>query len=193
MWGRKDELSPSNEPVSHEPAAPAPVTAAPPAPRPAPAAASNPSGNRQQAQIGKSLKLKGEITGSEDLLIDGEVEGTVELRENSLTVGPNGNIRAHVRARSITVLGRLQGNVEAGERIEIRKTGSLEGDLVTPRIVIEDGAVFRGSIDILKEGHSSGASEKKPSTTAPGRQASSPSLEADTKPTTAAATAPKSS
>jgi cytoskeletal protein CcmA (bactofilin family) len=104
------------------------------------------------AQIGKSLRLKGEITGSEDLLIDGEVEGTIELKENSLTVGPNGSVKADVSARSITVMGHLCGNVRAGEKIEICKTGSLEGDLSTARIVIEDGAVFRGSIDIVKPG-----------------------------------------
>ena len=113
------------------------------------------------AQIGKSLKLKGEITGSEDLYIDGEVEGTVELKGNSLTVGPNGNVHADVSARSITILGRLQGNVKVGERTEIRKTGSFGGELVTAQIVIEDGAVFRGSIDIAqaraeRSEHSSG-------------------------------------
>ena len=104
------------------------------------------------AQIGKSLKLKGEITGSEDIYIDGEVEGTVELKGNSLTVGPNGNVHADVSARSITILGRLQGNVKVGERTEIRKTGSFGGELVTAQIVIEDGAVFCGSIDIVKPG-----------------------------------------
>ena len=95
------------------------------------------------AQIGKSLKLKGEITGSEDLYIDGEVEGTVELKGNSLTVGPRGNVHADVSARSITILGRLQGNVKVGERTEIRKTGSFGGELVTAQIVIEDGAEHR--------------------------------------------------
>jgi len=152
MWGRKED------------SAPAPATdtsAVRPAASPdsgrsqADSAAARPSPGadrtaRTQAQIGKALKLKGEITGSEDVYVDGEVEGTIELRENGLTVGPNGNVRAHVKARSITVLGRLEGNVTASERIEIRKTGSLEGDLVTPRVVIEDGAVFRGSIDILR-------------------------------------------
>jgi cytoskeletal protein CcmA (bactofilin family) len=107
------------------------------------------------AQIGKSLKVRGEISGSEDVTIDGEVEGTVELKDNSLTIGPNGKVHANVTAKSITILGRLEGNVKAGERVEISKTGSLEGDLVTPRIVIEDGAVFRGSIDILKPGEQS--------------------------------------
>ena len=104
------------------------------------------------AQIGKSLKLKGEITGNEDLYIDGEVEGRIELKEHSLTVGPNGNVHADVSARSITILGRLQGNVKAGERTEIRKTGSFEGELLTAQIVIKDGAVFRGSVDVVKPG-----------------------------------------
>ena len=113
------------------------------------------------AQIGKSLRVRGEISGSEDVTIDGEVEGTVELKDNSLTIGPNGKVHANVTAKSITVLGRLEGNVKAGERVEISKTGSLEGDLVTPRIVIEDGAVFRGSIDILKPGEQSASSDRK--------------------------------
>ena len=103
-----------------------------------------------QAQIGKSLKVKGTITGHEDLYVDGEIEGTIELEQNSLTVGPNGIVSADVAARDITIQGRINGNVRAGERVEIRKTGSLEGDLTTSRIVIEDGAVFRGSIDIAK-------------------------------------------
>ena len=115
-------------------------------------AAGGPGGGQSLAQIGKSLKLKGEITGNEDLYIDGEVEGTVELKGNSLTVGPNGNVHADVSARSITILGRLQGNVKVGERTEIRKTGSFGGELLTAQIVIEDGAVFRGSIDIVKPG-----------------------------------------
>ncbi|MEX2301960.1 MAG: polymer-forming cytoskeletal protein [Bryobacterales bacterium] len=153
MWGKKDEPEPS--PVA-TPAPPQPV-----APRPAPRAAAPPASsapapadrsNSSQAQIGKSLHLKGEITGSEDLYIDGEVEGTVELKDNNLTVGPNGNVHAHVQARSITVLGHLRGNVRAGDKVEIRKTGSLEGDLATARIIIEDGAVFRGSIDIVQPG-----------------------------------------
>lgn len=153
MWGKKDE---PETPSAANPAPPQP--AAPrPAPRPAaPPASSPPStsdrSNSSQAQVGKSLHLKGEITGSEDLYIDGEVEGTVELKDNNLTVGPNGNVHADVQARSITVLGHLRGNVRAGDKVEIRKTGSLEGDLATARIIIEDGAVFRGSIDILQPG-----------------------------------------
>ncbi len=155
MWGRKEDPAPS---LASTPGTPSdlPATATPARPAAASSGASSAAGGpergRNLAQIGKSLKLKGEITGSGDLYIDGEVEGSVELKENSLTVGPNGRVHADVSARSITILGRLHGNVKAGERIEIRKTGSLEGDLTTARIVIEDGAVFRGSIDIVKPG-----------------------------------------
>ena len=155
MWGRKEDPEP---PLASTPGTPSdlPATATPARPAAASSRASSAAGGpergRNLAQIGKSLKLKGEITGSEDLYIDGEVEGTVALKDNSLTVGPNGKVHADVSARSITILGRLRGNVKAGERIEIRKTGSLEGDLSTARIVIEDGAVFRGSIDIVKPG-----------------------------------------
>jgi cytoskeletal protein CcmA (bactofilin family) len=156
MWGRKEEpgAPPSPAPRAEVEKAPAPVAAPPavsppvaaPAPRP-----SNP-GPAGAAQIGKSLRVKGEIAGSEDLYIDGEVEGKITLQGNNLTIGPNGNVRAEVSAHSITILGRLEGNVRAADRVEIRRTGSLEGDLVTARIAIEEDAVFRGSIDIVKPG-----------------------------------------
>ena len=174
MWGKKDEAeTPTASPAPPQPAAaprPAPRVTAPP-PSSAPAAAER--SNTSQAQVGKSLQLKGEITGSEDLFIDGEVEGTVELKDNNLTIGPNGNVHADVQARSIIVLGRLRGNVRAGEKVEIRKTGSLEGDLATARIIIEDGAVFRGSIDILQPGRAEPA--RKPAAQAasePGKESS---------------------
>ncbi len=160
MWGKKDEMPPSpgfapgGSPDSALPAPARSLSAAPPAS----SGGATLERGRNTAQIGKSLKVKGEISGNEDLYIDGEIEGTVELEQNSLTVGPNGKVQADVTARSITILGCVQGNVRAGERIEIRKTGSLEGDLVTARIVIEDGAVFRGSIDIIKAGGAKPAS-----------------------------------
>lgn len=158
MWGRKEDTpdnapsspsSTSEAPGARPPVRATPVASTPPASAAAPVKAPD-RGGRSQAQIGKSLKITGTISGREDLYVDGEIEGTIELEENSLTIGPNGNVSADVKARDITVLGRLQGNVKAGERIEIRKTGSLEGDLTTSRIVIEDGAIFRGSIDIAK-------------------------------------------
>lgn len=103
-----------------------------------------------QATIGKAVKINGQIFSKEDLYIDGDVEGTVELQDSKLTIGPNGRVQASVRAREVVVLGAIQGNVEAMERIDIRKEARLVGDIKTARIVIEDGAYFKGSIDIVK-------------------------------------------
>src|SRR6202163_4047442 len=102
------------------------------------------------AIIGKSVVLKGQIYGREDLTIDGEVEGTVELKEHRLTIAPNGKGGARNKAREIVVLGPVHGNVEAREKIDIRKEAKVVGDIRTARIVIEDGAYFKGSIDIVR-------------------------------------------
>ncbi len=102
------------------------------------------------ATIGKAVKIVGQISSREDLYVDGDVEGTVELMEHKLTIGPNGIIHAGVKAREVVALGAIQGNVEASDRIEIRKDAKLIGDIRTARIVIEDGAYFKGSIDIVK-------------------------------------------
>lgn len=155
MWGRKEEAGPSAGVHPEQGAAAASQETAlartgPPAATARPARAERERAQQPSTHIGKGLKIKGEISGGEDAYIDGEVEGTIDLSQNCLTIGPNGDVRAHVKIRSVTVLGRLEGSVTATEKIEIRKTGSLEGDLVTPRIVIEDGAVFRGNIDIVK-------------------------------------------
>ncbi|MBI3934019.1 MAG: polymer-forming cytoskeletal protein [Acidobacteria bacterium] len=104
------------------------------------------------AHIGKSVVIRGELSGSEDLYIDGQVEGTIELREHHLTVGPNGRVQANVNAKEVVIQGSVKGNVRAIDRVEIRKSGSLTGDLVAARVVIEDGAFFKGSIDIQKGG-----------------------------------------
>jgi len=102
------------------------------------------------ASIGKAVKIVGQIFSREDLYIDGDIEGTIELMEHKLTVGPNGKVHSGVKAREVVALGAIQGNVEASERIEIRKDAKLVGDIKTARIVIEDGAYFKGSIDIVK-------------------------------------------
>jgi cytoskeletal protein CcmA (bactofilin family) len=102
------------------------------------------------ATIGKAVKVVGQIFSREDLYIDGEVEGTVEALEHKLTIGPNGTVRATIKAREVVALGNIQGNVEAAEKIEIRKDAKLTGDIRTARIIIEDGAYFKGSIDIVK-------------------------------------------
>jgi cytoskeletal protein CcmA (bactofilin family) len=102
------------------------------------------------ATIGKAVKINGQIHSKEDLYVDGDVEGTVEAPEHKLTIGPNGTVHAAVKAREVVVLGTIQGNVEAAERIEIRKDAKLVGDIRTARIIIEDGAYFKGSIDITR-------------------------------------------
>lgn len=103
------------------------------------------------ASIGKSVMIKGQIISREDLYLDGELEGTVELNEHRLTIGPNGRVQANVKAREIVIIGTIHGNVEATEKLEIRKEAKLVGDIRTARIVIEDGAYFKGSIDIIKQ------------------------------------------
>ncbi len=104
------------------------------------------------AHIGKSAKVKGELSGSEDLYFDGEAEGSVDLQDNTLTIGPNGRIRAVLVAREIIVHGKVEGNVCASEKVELKRSCTLIGDISTKRIVIEDGAFFKGAIDIQKEG-----------------------------------------
>lgn len=107
--------------------------------------------NTATASIGKSVLIKGTIMSREDLYLDGEFEGGVELQEHRLTIGPNGRVQANVKAREIVIIGTIHGNVEASEKIEVRKEAKLVGDIRTARIVIEDGAYFKGSIDIIKQ------------------------------------------
>jgi cytoskeletal protein CcmA (bactofilin family) len=108
----------------------------------------NPRGG--SAVLGKSVIVKGQIFSREDLTIDGEVEGTVELQEHRLTVGPNGKVIAGIKAREVVVLGTIHGNVETTDKIDIRKDAKLLGDIKTARVVIEDGAYFKGNIDIVR-------------------------------------------
>jgi cytoskeletal protein CcmA (bactofilin family) len=104
----------------------------------------------EMAHIGKSVIVKGELSGSEDLYLDGEVEGTIELSGNSLTVGPNGRVRANTNAKDIIVHGKVNGNLRA-DRVELKKSALVTGDIITQRVVIEDGAFFKGGIDIQRE------------------------------------------
>ena len=106
--------------------------------------------NHGSATIGKAVKVVGQIYSKEDLIVDGELEGTVEALEHKLTIGPNGTVHADVKAREIAVLGTLQGDVEATDKIEIRKDAKLVGNIKTARILIEDGAYFKGGIDVVK-------------------------------------------
>jgi len=117
--------------------------------------------------IGKSVVIKGELTGSEDLTIDGHVEGKIELRQNVLTIGPNGRIKAQVFAKSVVILGEVTGNVTASEKVDLRDNGSVDGDIAAPRVAIAEGAHFRGSIDMQRTGSkgSESKAEAKPAST----------------------------
>jgi len=144
MWkpNQPGSITPSSTP---EPVRPAPPT-------PAFDAASRPTSpaSGDQATIGKGLLIKGEISGSESLYIDGKVEGSINLPGNRVTVGRNGQVAASINAREIVVLGKVRGNVTATDRVDIRVEGSLSGDVSAARISIEDGAYFKGGIDIRK-------------------------------------------
>ena len=116
------------------------------------------------AHIGKSVVIKGELSGSEDLYVDGQVSGTIELRNNSLTIGPNGQVKADITAKNISVQGTVEGNVTATERVELRKSGVVTGDVFTRRIAIEEGAFLKGKVDLQKDGVQLPKSEAKPVT-----------------------------
>jgi cytoskeletal protein CcmA (bactofilin family) len=113
---------------------------------------------RTTVNIGKSVVIKGELSGSEDLTIEGQVDGKIELRQNVLTIGPNGKIKAQVFAKAVIILGEVTGNVTASEKVDIRDNGSVDGDIAAPRVAIAEGAHFRGSIDMQR----TGASAKQP-------------------------------
>jgi len=102
--------------------------------------------------IGQTIFIKGELTGTEDLTIEGRVEGKIELKDHNLTIGPNGKIKADVYAKSIVITGEVLGNAYASEKVEITNSGVLKGDVISPRIVISDGAQFKGSVDMDKAG-----------------------------------------
>ena len=103
--------------------------------------------------IGKSVVIKGELSGSEDLTIEGHVEGKIDLKGNVLTIGPNGKIKAEVFAKAVVVLGEVTGNVTASEKVDIRDNGSVDGDIASPRVAIAEGAHFRGSVDMQRSGN----------------------------------------
>src|ERR1700750_1972251 len=142
-------------PTTSTPSAPAMSASEPPA---APSPLTTPTAH--QATIGKSLVIKGEVTGSESLYIDGRVEGSINLSGNRVTIGRNGIVNANIQAREIVVLGKVRGNLQASDRVDIRTEGSLTGDVVAQRISIEDGAFFKGGIDIRKPGQNAEGARK---------------------------------
>ena len=164
MWKRDEAV----RPPSGQPAAPqqppAPVTPGAPPPR---SEASRHSMEKDIVNIGKSVVIKGELNGSEDLTIEGHVEGTIQLRDHVLTIGPNGRIKAQVFAKSVIVLGEVTGNVTASDKVDIRDNGSVDGDIVSPRVAIAEGAHFRGSVDMQRKAGAAQAQPAKPTTAAP--------------------------
>src|SRR5579863_3264307 len=170
MWGeKKQDTTPARTPQAQQP-------------RPNVTAASSFSGEAKTmapldtsypattsgsgvARLGASLHVKGEITGNEDLAIDGSVEGLVQLEDRKLTVGASAKLTADIIAREVVVYGTVKGNLRARDRIEIKKDGSVIGDLTTARIMIEDGAYFKGSIEIDKAGEAGDSDLEKPAYT----------------------------
>src|SRR5580704_6219687 len=157
MWKPTNQPTTPGRPAEPErptmstPNAPAPM-ASEPASAPRPATSPMTTTTADQATIGKSLVIKGEVTGSESLYIDGRVEGSISLAGNRVTIGRNGVVAANINAREIVVLGKVRGNLTASDRVDIRSDGSLTGDVIAARISIEDGAFFKGGIDIRKGG-----------------------------------------
>ena len=161
MWKRDEGVRPTPPP-------PAPATPPAPAYAPEPVTASHaprPSQpERDTVNIGKSVVIKGELSGSEDLVIEGQVDGKIELRQNVLTIGANGKIKASIFAKQVVVFGEVIGNITASEKVDIRDNGSVDGDLASPRVAIAEGAHFRGSIDMQRAGQKA---EGKPAEKAP--------------------------
>ncbi len=130
------------------------------------------------AAIGKSVVVKGQIYSREDLYVDGEVEGTIEVQEHRLTVGPNGKVRASVKAREVILRGTVHGDVIATEKVEIRKEAKVAGDVITSRIVIEDGSYFKGSVDIVRPVAAAQPAPQATAAPAPKAQPASPAAAA---------------
>jgi cytoskeletal protein CcmA (bactofilin family) len=156
MWKRDEAVRPASGQPTAAPQPPAPAQAGAPVLRPAE------TGIRLEkdiVNIGKSVVIKGELNGSEDLTIEGHVEGTIQLRDHVLTIGPNGRIKAQVFAKAVIVLGEVTGNVTASDKVDIRDNGSVDGDIVSPRVAIAEGAHFRGSVDMQRKGGSAQGSK----------------------------------
>ena len=173
MWKRDQAPQP---PTGQQPAAaptPQPPTVATPSPR----VETNQFPGRDNVNIGKSVVIKGELNGSEDLTIEGQVEGTIQLRDHVLTIGPNGKIKAQVFAKSVIVLGEVTGNVTASEKVDIRDKGSVDGDIISPRVAIAEGAHFRGSVDMQRSKAATAAAQPqaaKPAQAPAGQQPAQP-------------------
>ena len=173
MWKRDEAVRPTSGPSTATPQAPA----AGPGPR-----LEAGRGEKDIVNIGKSVVIKGELTGSEDLTIEGQVEGTIQLREHVLTIGPNGKIKAQLFAKAVIVLGEVAGYVTASDKVDIRDNGSIDGDIIAPRVAIAEGAHFRGSVDMQRKGAAQTQPKPAAATPAPvaAPQAAAPAAGAST-------------
>jgi cytoskeletal protein CcmA (bactofilin family) len=174
MWKRDEAAKPSTPVSPGAPAQPATTPLAAEAAPHRPVTEPQRGQERSTVNIGKSVVIKGELNGSEDLTIEGQVEGKIELRQSVLTIGPNGRIKAQVFAKSVIILGEVTGNVTASEKVDIRDNGSVDGDITSPRVAIAEGAHFRGSIDMQKggaktEGKSAASASSQPSSQSAGQ------------------------
>jgi cytoskeletal protein CcmA (bactofilin family) len=149
MWNRRKSDEEPSRPLSSTPTAPEPSREGIPVSS-VPARGYEPDVPRSTATIGKSVFIKGSILSKEDLVIDGNVEGSVEAQENRITIGPNGRVIANVKARDVVVVGQLKGNIEASGRVDIRKGANLIGDIRYAKISIEEGADLRGSLEMIR-------------------------------------------
>src|SRR4051794_13776259 len=176
MWKRDDAVKPTPPGGS----GPSPTGAQSPQPiqttaNPAPATERPSDANRGMEKgpvnIGKSVIIKGELAGSEDLTIEGHVEGKIELKDHVLTIGPNGRIKAQGFAKAVIVLGEVNGNVSATEKVDIRDGGSVDGDIISPRVAIAEGAHFRGSVDMQRKAAAQSQPQKAQAAPAPADKA----------------------
>ncbi len=145
MW-KKEETTP--QPAAPQPEAPRRVERTQPA-----------SGSGDVATIGRSIAIQGQVTGDEDLLIQGKVDGSVDLKQHAITVGPDGEVKASIVGRVVTVEGKVEGNITADEQVILRTSASVQGDITAPRVVLEDGSRFRGGIDMGETGGRGGRSD----------------------------------
>ena len=151
VWKKSDD-PPAHHPEPSPAAPPRPIA---PAPSPAPSPAANPSSSSHEpprrtdrATIGPSIFIKGDLSGEEDLVIEGRVEGKVDLKQNNVTIGKNGKVKADVFGRVVTIEGEVTGNVFAREQAILRQAGAIFGNIQAPRVILEDGSRFKGSIDM---------------------------------------------
>ena len=145
LWRRPGapEAGPWEEPASVPEPLPQPLPQ-----RPRPQTPTRTSAGGDMANIGKSITIKGDLSGNEDLVVEGNVEGRIDLPNNQLTIGSNGNVKADISAKSIVVVGKVAGNVTGVERVQIEASGSVQGDVRTPRLVVQEGAILNGSVEM---------------------------------------------